>query len=769
MARAIPQVDVCIICALEEEADAVEQEVSEHCQTAFATGTTDDGRFVYRYTTITNNKQEPLTLFLFCQTHPGPVSAAHDVGSLLKEFQPRFAGMSGICAGDKRHLRLGDLVVAEYAYHFEEGKVTRDQQGLLVHQPDGITYGPASHLLRYIRTFKAWKTPVAALKKHVFHTGPWVAQQDVSSQPIGSTGCFTRIASLLTASWTWFQDRTWQIAKSTSTGSPRKRASCCAIRGTDEPQRCVAALMASGMAVRSDDPFGALQRQHRKTWALDMEAASFYLALRDFPGMDGLVVKGVCDYADLFKDNAFHDFAARASAIYLLTLIQEYVTTETLRQECRGPLPVFTVPYQRNLFFTGRDELLTQIHTHFQTQQATALALSGLGGIGKTQIALEYAYQHHQDYQAVLWSLADTHESLVSGYVAIAGLLKLPEKDEKDQTIVVKAVLHWLTTQSKWFLILDNADDLAMAREFIPSAYSGHILLTTHAQAMGRLAQRIEVDTIPQDIGALFLLRRASLIAANAPLEDAAASDIVATREICKELGGLPLALDQAGAYIEETRCSLSDFLECYQMHRDCLLKRRGGLIADHPQSVATAFSFAFEQVKQKNAAALELLKLASYLGPDAIPLELITQEKVYLGAVLEPVVTDEFQLDQALETLQAYSLIQRDGKNRTLSIHRLVQAVLQDNMTPRERVHWKRRALRAVSVTLCDRCRKETGKRAEEQVATYFDSTTGKELVSRYRLPLYCDDCQEDLRVLAEDQTTFALAREKATLGIGG
>src|SRR5437763_890108 len=170
MVRPIPQVDVCIICALEEETVAAEQVVSEHCQTEFATGTTDDGRFVYRYTTITNNKQEPLTLFLVCQTHPGPVSAACDVGSLLREFQPRFVGMSGICAGDQRHLRLGDLVVAEYAYHCEKGKVILDQQGRQVHEPEGITYGPAESVLRYVRAFRAWETPVAALKKHVFNT-----------------------------------------------------------------------------------------------------------------------------------------------------------------------------------------------------------------------------------------------------------------------------------------------------------------------------------------------------------------------------------------------------------------------------------------------------------------------------------------------------------------------------------------------------------------------------------------------------------------------
>jgi nucleoside phosphorylase len=700
MTRPIPQVDVCIICALKEEADVVQQEVSKHCQTAFAIGTTDDDRFVYRYATITNNKLELLKLLLVCQTHPGPAFAARDVESLLDKFRPLFVGMSGICAGDKRHVRLGDLVVAEYAYHFEEGKVRLDQQGRMVHEPEGITYGPAEHILRYVHAFGAWETPVVALKKHVFNT--------------------------------------------------------------DEPPRCVSALMASGMAVRSDDPFARWQQQCRKTWALDMEAASFYLALRNFPGIDGLVVKGVCDYADPSKDDVFHDFAARASALYLLTFIQEYVTIDTFRRERRGPFSVFTVPYQRNLFFTGRDELLTQIHTHFQTRQATTLALSGLSGIGKTQIAVEYAHRYQQEYQTVLWTDADTREALVSGYVTFADELKLQPQDKQDQTDVIKAVKAWLATQSKWLLILDHADDLSWIYEFLPARFDGHILLTTQAHATANLAHRIDVDPMPPDIGTLFLLRRALLTASDANLAEAAYADIAKARAICAELGGLPLALDQAGAYIDEMQCSLSDYLDCYRMHREDLLKRRGGLIADHPQSVATTFSSAFEQVQQKNAAALELLKFASYLGPDAIPLELITQRKVYLGALLEPVVADEFQLDRALERLQVYSLIQRDRKNRTLHIHRLVQAVLQESMNRDEGAKWKRRARNALSETLCDRCRKETGKHAEKQVNRYFDPIKGEEIVSRYTLPLFCNDCQEDLRVLVEDQTAFALVREQ-------
>src|SRR5205085_909645 len=197
-------------------------------------------------------------------------------------------------------------------------------------------------------------------------------------------------------------------------------------------------------------------------------------------------------------------------------------------------------------------------------------------GIGKTQVAIEFAYQHRNEYEAVFWVLADSRESLVSGYITMATLLNLPQRSEQDQGMVVKAVKTWLQTHGSWLLILDNADELALVREFLPPTYGGHLLLTTRAQAVGRLAHRVEVETMPQDVGALFLLRRACLIGPEATLTDADPADIVQAREITNELGGLPLALDQAGTYIEKSQCSLRDYQQRYQMRRSLLLQQRG-------------------------------------------------------------------------------------------------------------------------------------------------------------------------------------------------
>ena len=127
------------------------------------------------------------------------------------------------------------------------------------------------------------------------------------------------------------------------------------------------------------------------------------------------------------------------------------------------------------------------------------------------------------------------------------------------------------------------------------------MLLTTRATATGRLAQRLEIDTLLPEYGALFLLRRAALLAPDAELSHASPEEQKQALQISQELGGLPLALDQAGAYLEETGTDLASYWQIYQLHRTDLLQRRGGLVNDHPASVATTWSLSFQKIEEKS------------------------------------------------------------------------------------------------------------------------------------------------------------------------
>ena len=149
----------------------------------------------------------------------------------------------------------------------------------------------------------------------------------------------------------------------------------------------------------------------------------------------------------------------------------------------------------------------------------------------------------------------------------------------------MEAVKRWLTNHSGWLLILDNADDLAMASAFLPVGQTGHILLTTRAQAAGSIANSIAVESMDKEEGIQLLLKRAKVPLPDTPIDQEAQSQ---ARAIVDVLGGLPLAIDQAGAYIEESGCSLAQYLAFYRTRRRELLQRRSGLPAEHPESVAT-------------------------------------------------------------------------------------------------------------------------------------------------------------------------------------
>ena len=372
------------------------------------------------------------------------------------------------------------------------------------------------------------------------------------------------------------------------------------------------------------------------------------------------------------------------------------------------PSTVLNIPYRRNPFFTGREDVLQQLHEYFTQAKTAALtqpsAITGLGGIGKTQVAVEYAYRYKDEYHDIFWVNATSRETLIEGFVTIARLLALSAKDEHDQTIIVAAVQQWLTKHSDWLLIMDNADDSRLATEFFPTGETGHILFTTREQAWGAVARNFTVEKMDETEGVLFLLRRANILTSpDAPLSEASSAQQTTAAAIVKAMDGLPLALDQAGAYIEETPSTLDAYLKAYQHRQTELLHERGKDQQYQHEAVATTWSLNFEQVEQLNPIAADLLRFLAFLAPDAIPEEMIVTGAGELGPQLQVLSTDETLLDQPIKVLNRFSLVQRDTDRHLLFIHRLVQAVLRATMTPETQREWAERTVRAVDLAFPD------------------------------------------------------------------
>ncbi|HEY7417885.1 MAG TPA: FxSxx-COOH system tetratricopeptide repeat protein, partial [Ktedonobacteraceae bacterium] len=375
--------------------------------------------------------------------------------------------------------------------------------------------------------------------------------------------------------------------------------------------------------------------------------------------------------------------------------------TASLASPVATTAPLWSVPYRRNLFFTGREQMLTSLHTALQARQTVAStyiqAISGLGGIGKTQSALEYAYRFRDQYQAVLWARAETSDVLLADMVSLAEVLDLPEKGDQGQQQVVKAVKRWLSQHTDWLLILDNVEDINLISDFLSFEVNGHVLLTIRTQAVGTLAQRIDLEPMEEEEGTLFLLRRAKLLAPDAPLEEIDEAQCREARKVYQLMGGLPLALDQAGAYIESSQCSLSDYLRFLQSSQLRLLAERDEC-TDHPLSVSRTFALTFERLEREHPSAAAFLTVCAYLAPEAIPETFFLEGAAYLGPTLETLAVDPLQFNSAVRALLSYSLLQRDARARTVTVHRLVQAVLKGRLPETEQRTWTARVLHAMA-----------------------------------------------------------------------
>ncbi len=360
----------------------------------------------------------------------------------------------------------------------------------------------------------------------------------------------------------------------------------------------------------------------------------------------------------------------------------------------------WNVPHPRNLSFTGREAEIAGLRERLARKRKTALAqaISGLGGIGKTQTAVEYAYRYRDEYKAVLWLNAESPLSLKTGCGDIARQLPLPH-DEKDLDQAAAAVKYWLGTHPDWLLILDNADDPTVLdlERFLPTNHAGHILITSRAQDFQHLGilDPVELGELPIEDATAFLLLRCGR-------EGADEAERGAAREQAGELDGLPLALEQAAAYIVATRATFQRYLEGYRTGGLARLEARRPALGRYPKSVATTWAANFAAVQADSEAAADVLRLSSFLAPDAIPFEILTRGVSQLGPALEAALSraegDPLVVNDVLQALGRFSLIRIDGERETFGIHRMVQEVLKDAMADDPRRLWAERAVRAVN-----------------------------------------------------------------------
>ncbi|HEY7981114.1 MAG TPA: FxSxx-COOH system tetratricopeptide repeat protein [Candidatus Eremiobacteraceae bacterium] len=351
----------------------------------------------------------------------------------------------------------------------------------------------------------------------------------------------------------------------------------------------------------------------------------------------------------------------------------------------------------RTKYFTGREHLLDTIRQ--QLAQHHRAALSGLGGVGKTQTGIEYAVRHRSEYRnGVFWINAETGSGLTSGFVEIAKTLRLAEADSNDQELIVESALQWLNANDHWLLILDNVEDRREIGRFVPERSRGDVLITSRESVFQELGipRALEVLELGAEETATFLFARTGRDGSD-PGEAAAAA------QLATELGNLPLALEQAAAYIAETNAAFEDYLDAFRKRRVALLEKSSGLVTHETVSVTWAANF--EAVERSSPGAADALRISAFLAPDAIPIEVFSKGADALGGSIAAALSaeDNLAINELLQPLARYSLIRAEAKSRSFGVHRLVQEIVRAEIDEPDRKGFVNRTVGALNATFPD------------------------------------------------------------------
>lgn len=327
-----------------------------------------------------------------------------------------------------------------------------------------------------------------------------------------------------------------------------------------------------------------------------------------------------------------------------------------------GSLPFHNLSYNRNIYFAGRNQILEDIYTTFKNGSIISLAqvITGLGGVGKTQIALEYAYRYAPEYDLIWWVPSETDESILAAYQEFAERLGLLNKEQSNRDLVIEYVLNWMDTHSKWLFIYDNVDKLPTSAWWMPKNNRGNVLITTRYRY--NYGTTIDISLFTSEEAISFLTKRTGL------KEDKYTSLLAA------QLGYLPLALEQAAAYIRNNECTYRDYLKLLNEYGLNLLEDVEEN-ANYKQPVTIIWNISLDKINLPSAR--QLLNMCSFLASENIDVSLFARNKELLPLELQQDISDKLKFKKVWKELTRYSLLKRQDGD-FYSMHRLLQKVVR-------------------------------------------------------------------------------------------
>ncbi|MDX3375732.1 FxSxx-COOH system tetratricopeptide repeat protein [Streptomyces sp. ME02-6991-2A] len=342
-----------------------------------------------------------------------------------------------------------------------------------------------------------------------------------------------------------------------------------------------------------------------------------------------------------------------------------------------GTVPrIWNVP-PRNPGFTGRSLVLERMRDQLGGGIAVVLpqpqTLYGLGGVGKTQVALEYVHRFMADYDLVWWISSEQGDDVVASLAELA--VRLGAQGGEDMAAASQEAVDLLrrgVPSERWLLVFDNADDPETLRRYFPQGGSGHILVTSRNQSWSQHGDALPVDVFLREESIEHLQRRAS------GLTDEEA-DQVATA-----LGDLPLAVEQAAAWIAETATPIDTYLE--QLGRQAPQVLALNQPAGYPEPVAATWNISIARLKERSPAAVRLLQLCAFFAPEPISANLLySKEMIEALKPYDSSLQEKLVLGRVIREIGRFALAKVDQVSNSIQVHRLVQAVIKAQLTEEE------------------------------------------------------------------------------------
>ncbi|MFI7080438.1 FxSxx-COOH system tetratricopeptide repeat protein [Micromonospora sp. NPDC049903] len=338
----------------------------------------------------------------------------------------------------------------------------------------------------------------------------------------------------------------------------------------------------------------------------------------------------------------------------------------------------------RNPDFTGREELLQQLRGQLTSQVRAALlphTLHGLGGVGKTQLAVEYAYRYDHAYDLVWWVPAEQPTLIRQSLNALAVRLDLVAPDDVDVGRALTRVYDALRTgrpYRRWLLIFDNANRPEDLSPFL-SIPGGHLLITSRNYSWAGIAQTLEVDVFSRAESKKLL--RSRLDGLTEPDAD----------RLAQLLGDLPLALEQAVSWINGTATPVAEYAEL--LEKRTVEALREGTPGVYGVPVSAVFGLALDQLAEQNEPALQLLELCAFFGAEPISIRLLPMGRYAnnLPEALNETVRDDIALRRAVRDIGRLGLARVNPTRNSIQVHRLVQAVLRNRLAPGQQAGYRR------------------------------------------------------------------------------